>query len=75
MLEKDYTMSDENTDAPEMPNFDLNDLVFVLQVFDACAQRGAFRADEMLNLGMVYDRLKSFLIANGVIEEPAEDGK
>jgi len=68
-------MSDENTDAPEMPNFDLNDLVFVLQVFDACAQRGAFRADEMLNLGMVYDRLKSFLIANGVIEEPAEDGK
>jgi hypothetical protein len=65
-------MSDETPDAPEMPNFDLNDLVFVLQVFDACAQRGAFRADEMLNLGMVYDRLKSFLISNGVIENPEE---
>lgn len=65
-------MSDETPDTSEMPNFDLNDLVFVLQVFDACAQRGAFRADEMLNLGMVYDRLKSFLISNGVIENPEE---
>jgi len=68
-------MTDENTktenteDSTEAvtPNFGLNDLVFTLQIIEACTQRGAFRADELSNIGAAYDRLKAFLVANGAI--------
>ena len=51
--------------------FGIADLVFTLQVYEACAQRGAFKAEEMTNVGKIYDRLKAFLIANGAITVPA----
>jgi hypothetical protein len=66
-------MTEENTastDTTETPGFGIQDLIFSLQVYEACAQRGAFRADEMSNVGQVYDRLKAFLIANGAIPDP-----
>lgn len=58
-------------ETPEVPTFGIQDLVFTLQILEACAQRGAFRADEMSNVGTVYDRLKAFLTANGAISAPA----
>lgn len=57
--------------AAEAPTFGLQDLVFTMQVYEACAQRGAFRADELSNVGAVYDRLRAFLIANNAIANPA----
>lgn len=69
-------MSEENTAAV---TFGINDLVFTLKVYEACAQRGAFRADEMANVGAVYDRLRDFLVANGAIQPqgavPAENSE
>lgn len=57
-----------NTETP--PSFGIEDLVFTLQVYEACTQRGAFKAEELSNVGAVYDRLKAFLIANEAIIEP-----
>ena len=66
-------MSEENetNTTAEAPTFGLQDLVFVLQIVEACASRGAFRADELANVGGVYDRLRNFLISSGAIPNPA----
>lgn len=66
-------MSEDTTTAPtpDAPTFGINDLVFTLQVYEAAAARGAFRAEELSNVGAVYDRLRVFLIANGAIPNPA----
>jgi hypothetical protein len=63
-------MTEENTEETAPPTFGLEDLVFTLQVYEACTQRGSFRADELSNIGAVYDRLKAFLIYNEAIVEP-----
>jgi hypothetical protein len=71
---KDNPMAEDTVvteETPEVPTFGIQDLVFTLQILEACAQRGAFRADEMSNVGTVYDRLKAFLTANGAISAPA----
>ena len=67
-------MSDDNTNIEENtpPGFGINDLLFTMQVYEAVAQRGAFRADELSNVGAVYDRLRAFLIANGALQAPAQ---
>lgn len=59
--------------TPEVPNFGIQDLLFTLQVYEACSQRGAFRAEELTQVGAVYDRLKAFLIANGAVANPATE--
>jgi hypothetical protein len=64
-------MTDETTTPTETPSFGIQDLVFTLQVYEACATRGAFRAEELSNVGAVYDRLKAFLTANGALAAPA----
>jgi len=57
----------ESKAAETAPSFGISDLVFTLQVFEACAQRGAFRAEELSQVGALYDRLRAFLIANGAL--------
>ena len=61
----------EETNTTEAPSFGIQDLIFTLQVYEACSARGAFRADELTNVGAVYDRLRAFLIANGAVPNPA----
>jgi hypothetical protein len=68
MSDNDNTTIEENT----TPSFGINDLLFTMQVYEAVAQRGAFRADELSNVGAVYDRLRAFLIANGALQAPAQ---
>lgn len=69
-------MSDQTNNEEQINNeeasFGIQDLIFTAQVFEACSQRGAFRADELTNVGTVYDRLKKFLIANGVVPNSNE---
>jgi hypothetical protein len=52
----------------EKPGFNLQDLIFVLQIIEACTQRGSFRAEELTTVGSVYDRLKGFLASNGAFD-------
>ena len=49
----------------------LQDLLALTQVLQVVSQRGAIRADEMTNVGGLYDRLVAFLVASGAIK-PAE---
>ena len=67
---------DQNTPeqtAPEATpaNLSIQDLLLVVQTLQVVSQRGAFRADEMSNIGGLYDRLVAFLTASGAIK-PAE---
>jgi hypothetical protein len=54
--------------APAAPSLSLQDLVLALQTIQACAQRGAVRADEMTTVGGLYDRMFAFLESQGVIK-------
>jgi hypothetical protein len=67
----DNDNTNTNTENAEV-TFGITDLIFTLQVYEAAAQRGAFRADELTNVGAVYDRLRAFLIANGALQVPAQ---
>lgn len=62
------SVSNSNTDTSKNPNLNIADLVNVLQVLRTCAQRGAFRADEMSSVGGLYDRLQEFLVATGAVK-------
>tara|TARA_X000000368_G_C22994704_1_gene696054 strand:- start:742 stop:1032 length:291 start_codon:yes stop_codon:yes gene_type:complete len=50
-------MSGEN--VPE--SIGLNELAVLAQVVDLATQRGAFRANELTQVGQVYDKLNAFL--------------
>ena len=48
--------------APEVPeSIGLNELAVLAQIVDLATQRGAFRANELTQVGAVYDKLNSFL--------------
>jgi hypothetical protein len=66
-------MTEENTNnnTESAPSFSIQDLVFTLHVYEACTQRGAFRADELSGVGAVYDRLQAFLMANDALSDPS----
>ena len=64
--------------APETtaPNLSLQDLLLVAQTIQVCTQRGAFRAEEMSNIGALFDRLVAFLNSTGALkpaDAPAEE--
>ena len=65
------TTATEQPAPPAGPSLQITDLVLALQTIQAMAQRGAIRADEMTNVGGLYDRLVAFLVASGAIK-PAE---
>jgi hypothetical protein len=79
---QDATIAQEAA-APAVPSLSLQDLVLALQTMQACAQRGAIKADEMTTVGGLYDRMFAFLESQGVIsrgttpeaaaETPAEE--
>jgi hypothetical protein len=68
--------STEQATEKTAPQLNLADLVNVLQVIKSCAARGAFKADEMSQVGGLYDRLTAFLVSTGALkvegDTPAE---
>ena len=68
-------MVEENTQAPEATNeeapaaapeeaaadLNLNDLAALRSIIDAASTRGAFKANEMVAVGTVYNKLDKFL--------------
>lgn len=44
-----------------MQNLTLGDLVAIKKIIDTACVRGAFRAEEMSEVGRVYDNLSSFI--------------
>lgn len=66
------TVSTEAGAEKPAPQLNLTDLVNVLQVFKTCAARGAFKADELSQVGGLYDRLTAFLISTGALKVEGE---
>jgi len=51
----------KETQAPQSESISLNDLQLVKQIIDLATERGAFRGNELSQVGAVYDRLTKFL--------------
>jgi hypothetical protein len=49
------------------PSLTLQDLVLVAQIIQIGSQRGAFRAEELSNIGNLYTKLIAFLQATGAL--------
>ena len=52
--------------APEAasgPELTVNDLSAIKQIFDVASQRGAFKPNEMITVGTVYNKLDAFITA------------
>lgn len=62
-----------NTAAPEESGAELSiqDLVAVKSIIDVASQRGAFKPNEMVAVGSVYNKLEKFLILAQKQSQPA----
>ncbi|MDA9843078.1 hypothetical protein N9C44_01250 [bacterium] len=66
-----------NTDETQVPDsIGLADLQILAQIVDLSTQRGAFRGNELTQVGAVYDKLTTFLnyVAEANAEKEAEQG-
>ena len=66
MADKEQTVSNQETQQPG-PGLTLQDLVLVAQIIQVTSQRGAIRADEMSQVGDLYNKLIAFLQSVGAI--------
>lgn len=49
------------TEETKIPGLSLQDLAMVLLVIDTVSQRGAFKGEELADVGALRDRIKAFL--------------
>lgn len=64
-------MEENIQQSAQAPSLGVKDLLLMFQIIQVVAQRGAFRADEMSNVGGLHDRLKFFLTSAGAL--PSSD--
>jgi hypothetical protein len=53
-----------------VPNLTLQDLVLVAQIIQLTTQRGAFKAEELADVGGLYNKLIAFLQSTGALTPP-----
>lgn len=53
--------------AQPAPGLTLQDLVLVAQIIQLTTQRGAFKAEELADVGGLYNKLVTFLQSTGAI--------
>jgi len=66
----------EETTQENAPALSLQDLVLMMNLIRATSERGAIRAEEMTEVGTVYNKLVAFLQHSGAIkpaQAPAEN--
>ena len=67
-------MSEENkTEAPAQ-ELTINDLGALKSIIDVAIQRGAFKPNEMVTIGQVYNKLESFLNAVQAQQQAQPEG-
>jgi hypothetical protein len=64
--------TEETPSTPQPTGVTINDIATLLQIVEICAQRGAFRADELSSVGSIYDKVKSFISAALPQAQPTE---
>jgi len=65
------TPNDEKT-PPQGVSLSLQDLVLMMNLIRANTERGAIRAEEMTEVGTVYNKLVQFLKESGAIQQAAD---
>ena len=60
------------TESIQAPSLTLQDLVLVAQIIQLTSQRGAYKAEELQNVGALYNKLIAFLDSVGAISRPEE---
>jgi hypothetical protein len=55
--------------AAANPELTVNDLASIKQVIDVASQRGAFKPNEMVAVGTIYNKLETFLAAVAAQQE------
>ena len=73
--ETQQVQAEETQPQQTAPSLSLQDLITVAQVIQITTQRGAFRAEELENVGALYNKLVAFLEASGAIQRPAPEGQ
>jgi hypothetical protein len=53
----------EATETAAAPELTVNDLSALKQIIDVASQRGAFKPNEMVSVGTIYNKLEIFLSA------------
>ena len=56
------------------PSISLQDLILCAQVIQISSQRGSFRAEELANVGNLYNKLVTFLEASGAVNRAPAEG-
>lgn len=59
----------------QVAGLSLTDLVTVTQIIQLSSQRGAFRPEEMEQVGALYTKLVAFLQQTGALATPGEEEK
>jgi hypothetical protein len=57
----------EQQEQQPAPSLTLQDLVLVAQIIQITSQRGAFKADELADVGGLYNKLVIFLQSTGAL--------
>lgn len=57
----------QDTADTASPQLQISDLLLILQILQAIAQRGGFKVEEFKTVGECYERLFAFLAANGAV--------
>jgi hypothetical protein len=71
MAKKQTKVEQASVDAApqqeQQPSLNLQDLILVAQIIQVSSQRGAFKADELANVGALYNKLIAFLQSTGAL--------
>ena len=57
----------------DAPQLNVNDLLSVVKIIDACSERGAFKGNELASVGAVRERIAAFAQANMPKSEETEE--
>ena len=71
-------MTDQNNTTEQeqpAPSLTLQDLVLVAQIIQLSSQRGTFRAEELADVGQLYNKLVTFLQSTGALVPAEPQGK
>lgn len=60
-MENTLPQNPTEQETPELPSINVQDLIVLRSCMQVAAQRGAFRAEEMQNVGKAFDKLDAFL--------------
>ena len=72
MADQELQQEQAEQPADQAPSLTLQDLILVAQIIQLTSSRGAFKAEELQNVGVLYNKLIAFLDSVGAITKQEE---